>query len=84
MALGRREAELMGGCGMASAMYGKVAACTLLCHDFAEYIHVLTGTQFAAAPHPHRDAAGQSTAARGGGGWTHTYMHFVDACCWRQ
>ncbi len=49
MALGRREAELMGGCGMASAMYGKVAACTLLCHDFAEYIHVLTGAQFTPA-----------------------------------
>mmetsp|Transcript_17054 Transcript_17054/g.50910 ORF Transcript_17054/g.50910 Transcript_17054/m.50910 type:complete len:629 (+) Transcript_17054:196-2082(+) len=40
--LGRREAELMGGCGVGDAMYGKVAACTLLCHDFAEYVNVLT------------------------------------------
>ncbi len=33
----------MGGCGVGDAMYGKVAACTLLCHDLAEHVNVLTG-----------------------------------------
>lgn len=42
LVIGRREAELLGNCGVEDAMYGKVKACTLLCNKLADYLHVLT------------------------------------------
>jgi hypothetical protein len=42
LAIGRREAELLGGCGVGNKMYTKVEACTLLCHEHAQHLHVLT------------------------------------------